>query len=93
MLSSSSGDLVITTWIGSAVVCPAGGNQIALAQKVSGYLVSAATGSCGGLSAMTTNISTNGTCYTSVLTIPAVQALNGATVVCADGTNSDCSGK
>ena len=38
---------------------------------------------CGSLSAVTTNVTS--TCYTSVLTIPAVQALNGATVVCGDG--------
>ena len=38
---------------------------------------------CGSLSAVTTNVTS--TCYTSVLTIPAVQALNGATVGCQDG--------
>ena len=32
---------------------------------------------------MTTDVTS--TCYTSVLTIPAVQALNGTTVVCQDG--------
>ena len=32
---------------------------------------------------MTTNVTS--TCYTSVLTIPAVQALNGATVGCYNG--------
>eukprot|EP00731_Ephydatia_muelleri_P011678 Em0006g572a len=39
--------------------------------------------SCGSLSAVTTNVIS--TCYTSVLTIPAVQALDGTTVMCADG--------
>ena len=35
--------------------------------------------------AMTTNVSTDGYCYTSVLTIPALQGLNGTTVMCVDG--------
>ena len=41
---------------------------------------------CGNLSAVTTNVTS--TCYTSVLTIPAVQALNGTTVVCGDGSST-----
>ena len=36
---------------------------------------------------MTTNVSTDEYCYTSVLTIPAVQGLNGTTVMCVDGDN------
>ena len=34
---------------------------------------------------MTTDVTS--TCYTSVLTIPAVQALNGTTVLCEDGVS------
>ena len=37
------------------------------------------------LHTVTTNVSTDGYCYTSVLTIPAVQGLNGTTVMCVDG--------
>ena len=37
---------------------------------------------------MTTNVSTDGYCYTYVLTIPAVQGLNGTTVMCVDGVTS-----
>ena len=36
---------------------------------------------------MTTNVSTDGYSYTSVLTIPALQDLNGTTVICVDGSN------
>ena len=39
---------------------------------------------------MTTNVTS--TCYTSVLTIPAVQALDGTTVVCQDGNTGDVVG-
>ena len=89
-LSSSLGT-VNTVWTGTAFQCPATGsqaaNQLPLLQKSGGSLIPTASGSCGGLSAVTTNISTNGTCYTSVLTIPAVQALNGTTVMCADGVS------
>ena len=60
-------------------------NQLSLIQKSAGVLNPNARGTCGSLSAVTTNISTDGTCYTSVLTIPAVQALNGTTVMCVDG--------
>ena len=67
-------------------MCPFIGNKISLTQKSAGVLNPTASGSCGSLSAVTTNISTDGTCYTSVLTIPAVQALNGATVMCEDGS-------
>ena len=49
------------------------------------------SGSCGSLSAVTTNVTS--TCYTSVLTIPAVQALNGNSVQCTNGfTKSDIVG-
>ena len=47
--------------------------------------------SCGRLFAVTTNVTS--TCYTSVLTIPAVQALDGTTVVCADGTTGAVVGR
>ena len=40
--------------------------------------------SCGSLSAVTT--ANTSSCYTSVLTIPAVQALNGTNITCTDGT-------
>ena len=75
---NSSASTVVTVWSVPALQCP-----IALLQRVGG-IQTFTTVSCGGLSAVTTNISTDGTCYTSVLTIPAVQALNGATVMCED---------
>ena len=79
---SSSTLGVITAWSGSAFQCPPI-NQISLLQRLSGVVQSFIPQSCGSLSAVTTNVTS--TCYTSVLTIPAVQALNGATVVCGDG--------
>ena len=87
MLSSSSAGAVNTVWKGSAFQCPATVNQLSLTQKSAGVLNPTAGGQCGSLSAVTTNISTDGTCYTSVLTIPAVQALNGTTVMCVDGVS------
>ena len=77
---------VITIWKGSAFECLASTGQISLLQKSDRTPIPTASGSCGSLSAVTTNISPDGTCYTSVLTIPAVQALNGTTVMCADGS-------
>ena len=76
-----------TVWKGSAFQCPAAANQLSLFQKSAGVLNPTAGGQCGSLSAVTTNISNDGTCYTSVLTIPAVQAMNGTTVMCADGVS------
>ena len=80
---------VTTVWTGSAVQCPSTGsqvaNQLSLYQKSNGVVYPTATESCGNLSAVTTNVSTDGYCYTSVLTIPAVQGLNGTTVMCVDG--------
>ena len=87
MLSSSSAGTVNTVWKGSAFQCPAAANQLILIQKSAGVLNPTAGGQCGSLSAVTTNISNDGTCYTSVLTIPAVQALNGTTVMCVDGVS------
>ena len=84
---TSSSNLV-TIWSGSAFQCSASLNRTALLQAVLGAPQSPpfTPMSCGSLSAVTTNIAS--TCYTSVLTIPAVQALNGATVMCTstDGT-------
>ena len=79
----SSNDFgVITLWSGLALQCAS--NQISLLQKANGAVTQPLpSGSCGSLSAVTTNVTS--TCYTSVLTIPAVQALNGTTVVCSDG--------
>ena len=78
-----------TVWRGSAFNCSStenhAANQLSLSQKSGGVVNPTAGGSCGNLSAVTTNISTDGYCYTSVLTIPAVQALNGTTVMCVDG--------
>ena len=80
---------VTTDWKGSAFNCSAvtnqAANQISLLQKSGGVDVSTASGSCGNLFAVKTNVSTDGDCYTSVLTIPAVQGLNGTTVMCVDG--------
>ena len=84
VLSASLGT-VITLWSGSAFQCPT--NLIVLTQRVGGTVQPFPSGSCGSLSAVTTNVTS--TCYTSVLTIPAVQALNGTTVVCVDGVTSD----
>eukprot|EP00731_Ephydatia_muelleri_P011307 Em0006g201a len=79
---SSSALGVITAWSGSVFQCPPT-NQIGLLQRLSGIVQLFTPQSCGSLSAVTTNVTS--TCYTSVLTIPAVQALNGATVGCYDG--------
>ena len=80
---NSSAMTVITHWSGSAFqfLCPPS-NQIALLQGISGIPQQFTTVLCGSLSAVTTNVTS--TCYTSVLTIPAVQALDGTTVVCWD---------
>eukprot|EP00731_Ephydatia_muelleri_P011622 Em0006g516a len=78
---SSSAAGVITVWSGSAFQCPPT-NQIVLLQRSAGTLETFTPMSCGRLFAVTTNVTS--TCYTSVLTIPAVQALDGTTVVCAD---------
>ncbi|KAL5500424.1 hypothetical protein EMCRGX_G011983 [Ephydatia muelleri] len=82
VLSSSATLGVVTVWSGSAFQCPPT-NQIPLAQRAGGTVQPFIPRSCGRLSAVTTNVTS--TCYTSVLTIPAVQALNGTTVVCQDG--------
>ena len=84
VLSSSASLGVITLWSGSAFQCPPT-NQIPLTQRSGGVVQPFTPVPCGSLSAVTTNVTS--TCYTSVLTIPAVQALNGATVVCADGVS------
>ena len=80
---------MITVWRGSAFNCPSTkshiANQLSLSQKSGGVVNPTAGGSCGSLSAVTTNVSTDGYCYTSVLTIPAVHDLNGTTVMCVDG--------
>ena len=73
---------MITIWSGSALQCSPT-NQISLLQRVAGTVQAFTPVSCGSLSAVTTNVTSS--CYTSVLTIPAVQALNGTTVMCADG--------
>ncbi|KAL5500735.1 hypothetical protein EMCRGX_G012333 [Ephydatia muelleri] len=66
-------------------------NLISLTQRVGGTVQPFLSGSCGSLSAVTTNVTS--TCYTSVLTIPAVQALNGNSVQCTNGfTKSDIVG-
>ena len=83
VLSSSAPLAVITIWKGSAFQCPSTNHRISLTQLSDGVVQQFIPGSCGSLSAVTTNVTS--TCYTSVLTIPAVQALNGATVVCQDG--------
>ena len=73
---------VITTWSGSVLQCPPT-TQISLTQRAGGAVLLPFTPvPCGSLSAVTTNVTS--TCYTSVLTIPAVQALNGTTVMCTD---------
>ena len=78
-----------TVWRGSAFNCPSTGSQVAnrltLHQKSDGVVNPNASGSCGNLSAVTTNVSTDGNCYTSVLPIPAVHILDGTTVWCLDG--------
>ena len=85
-----------TVWKGSAFNCPSTeiqvANRLALYQKSDGVINPNASGSCGSLSAITTNVSTDGYCYTSVLTIPAVQGLNGTTVMCVDGVNGNVTG-
>eukprot|EP00731_Ephydatia_muelleri_P011274 Em0006g168a len=84
---SSSGFGVVTLWSGSAFQCPPT-NLIVLNQKVSGAVQPFTSVPCGSLSAVTTNVTS--TCYTSVLTIAAVQALNGTTVGCQDGKHWSC---
>ena len=88
VLSSSAG-LVATSWTGSAFQCPPT-NQIGLIQRAGGVVQPFIPQSCGSLSAVTTNVTS--TCYTSVLIIPAVQALNGATVGCGDGNTGAVAG-
>ena len=83
---SSSFALVATTWSGSAFQCSATGNQIILNQRVAGTVQPFNPVSCGSLSAVTTNVTSS--CYTSVLTIPAIQALNGTTVMCINGNTA-----
>ena len=83
VLSSSAPFAVITAWTGSAFQCPPT-NLISLIQRSSGAIQPFTPVSCGSFSAVTTNVTS--TCYTSVLTIPAVQALNGTTVGCQDGS-------
>ena len=75
---------VITLWSGSAFQCPGTNNQIVLTQRIAGAPLPFTPVSCGSLSAVTTNVTSS--CYTSVLTIPAVQALNGTNITCTDGT-------
>ena len=82
VLNSSTSLGVITLWSGSAFQCPPT-NQTSLLQRSGGTVQPFTPMSCGSLSAVTTNVIS--TCYTSVLTIPAVQALDGTTVMCADG--------
>ena len=86
---NSSTYAVITLWIGSAFQCPPT-NLISLTQRSGGTVLEITPVSCGSLSAVTTNVTS--TCYSSVLTIPAVQALNGATVVCRDGNTGNIVG-
>ena len=84
---NSSSNNVITLWSGSAFQCSTPGiNQIVLVQRAGGTLVPFIPISCGSLSAMTTDVTSS--CYTSVLTIPAVQALNGTTVMCMESISS-----
>ena len=78
---NTSADTVVTLWSGSAFQCPTT-NQIVLTQRAGGTVQPFTSESCGSLSAVTTDVTS--TCYTSVLTIPAVQALNGTTVLCED---------
>ena len=75
-------------WKGSAFNCSSTANRLSFYQKTDGVVSPNAGGSCGSLSAVTTSVSTDGYCYTSVLTIPAVQDLNGTTVMCVDGVTS-----
>ena len=86
---SSGAAGVITVWSGSAFQCPPT-NHISLAQRAGGTDQPFTPGSCGNLSAVTTNVTS--TCYTSVLTIPVVQTLDGTTVVCQDGNTGDVVG-
>ncbi|KAL5500397.1 hypothetical protein EMCRGX_G011952 [Ephydatia muelleri] len=82
VLNSSAPLGVVTVWSGSAFQCPPA-NHISLTQKALGTVQTFTPGSCGSLSAVTTNVTS--TCYTSVLTIPVDLALNGTTVLCQDG--------
>ena len=87
VLSGPGAYSVISHYYGSAFNCSAALNRIILLQRIAGINRPFTRVSCGNLSAVTTNI--NSGCYTSVLTIPIVQALNGATVSCNnDGTGT-----
>ena len=77
----SSAQTVVTTWSGLAFHCSPT-NQIPLIQSIHRVTQPYTPVTCGSLSAVTTNV--NSSCYTSVLTIPAEQALNGTTVMCGD---------
>ena len=82
VLESNSPGAVFTVWSGSAFNCPRVGSLIGLLQKSFRVRQPFTRVSCGNLSAVTTHV--NSSCYTSVLTIPANEALDGTTVICAD---------
>ena len=84
---SSSADNVITIWSGSACLS----NYIYLIQRSHGTILPSWSDSIGSISAVTTSI--NSTCYTSVLTIPAVEALNCTTVVCKEAYTENIVGR
>ena len=67
---SSGATGVITVWSGSAFQCPPT-NQIVLLQRSAGTLEAFTPVPCCRLFTVTTNVTS--TCYTSVLTLPAVQ--------------------
>lgn len=81
---SSSALAVITWWTVSGFQCSNPGspvNTIQLMQLANSPLLNTSV-SCGTIFAVMTNI--NGTCYTSALTIPTPQSLNGTTVTCRE---------
>ena len=78
---NDSSTVFVTTWLGSVFQqCSPSTQILQLAQRTFAGLNPSSSGSCGNLSAMTTDIT--GTCYTSVLTISSPRYVNGSTVSC-----------
>lgn len=74
---------VSTLWSGSGFQCSANSNTITVTQ-MSNSTLNKSPVFCGNISAVMVQI--DGTCYTSVLTIPTPHYFNGTTVQCYNGS-------
>ena len=93
--TNSSNEIVNMIWTGSGFHCTNPTNAIIL-QQTAKLALNTTIKACGNLSAVMTNLSnisaamtTNLSCYTSVLTIPNLQDYNGTTVQCYNGQNKN----